>query len=224
MPVAGRVAAAVNAWKTKLLDLTKRNRVLNFRSTKVLAVAIVDEQPAEVFRQLQLRRDAMRFKAAPETEAAGADGELATLLENEEENTALGADFVPYDPTGLDERHADGWLQTSSSPEALDRSLRSLEEQGRLSIEEQGVSTLFLALGMLTYTEPEAPGKRRRRRWPACWRVRPAPRCRCCAATPGTRHPTRRSLHPFPAAVRRDSRRADHDRRNRDEGSALVAR
>jgi very-short-patch-repair endonuclease/signal recognition particle subunit SEC65 len=149
-----RVTAAVNAWKTKLLDLTKRNRALSFRSSKVSTVAIVDEQPAEVFRQLQLRREAMRFKAAPETEAA----EPATLPDDEDD-TALGADFVPYDPTGLDERHADGWLQTSSSPEALDRSLRRLEEQARLSIEEQGVSTLFLALGMLTYTEPEAPGK-----------------------------------------------------------------
>jgi Protein of unknown function (DUF4011) len=61
-----RVAAVVSAWKTRLLDLSKRNRALNFRSSKVSTVAIVDEQPAEVFRQLQLRRDAMRFKAAPE--------------------------------------------------------------------------------------------------------------------------------------------------------------
>src|SRR6185369_16950094 len=165
-PAGGRdrVAAAVNAWKTRLLDLTKRNRALSFRSSKVSTVAIVDEQPAEVFRQLQLRREAMRFKAAPETEAAKPpEAEPATLLPatlpDDEDDTALGADFVPYDPTGLDERHADGWLQTSSSPEALDRSLRRLEEQARLSIEEQGVSTLFLALGMLTYTEPEAPGK-----------------------------------------------------------------
>jgi very-short-patch-repair endonuclease len=171
-PAAGqdRVAAAVNAWKTRLLDLTKRNRALSFRSSKVATVAIVDEQPAEVFRQLQLRHQAMRFKAAPETAATAVEVEAkepqtsvespvpATLLEDEDD-TALGTDFVPYDPTELDERHTDGWLQTSSAPEALDRSLRRLEEQARLSIEEQGVNTLFLALGMLTYTEPEAPGK-----------------------------------------------------------------
>lgn len=202
-----RVGAAVNAWKTKLLDLSKRNRALNFRSSKVSTVTIVDEQPAEVFRQLQLRREAMRFKAAPETDGAGTEvsitgteptaaamshavlgdtpdlstaglpivSETGTLasrpmlslsepsrLENpieDEDDGAAGADFVPYDPTTLDERHTDGWLQTSSAPEALDRSLRRLEEQARLSIEEQGVNTLFLALGMLTYTELEAPGK-----------------------------------------------------------------
>ena len=49
-----RLAASVDNWKRKLLDLTKRNRALNFRMNRVSTVAIVDEQPAEVFRQLVL--------------------------------------------------------------------------------------------------------------------------------------------------------------------------
>src|SRR6185369_2625580 len=101
---------------------------------------IVDEQPAEVFRQLYLREKAMRFKAAPEADAseqaaktpaadpkdAPAQTTLETLLVEDE---GLALDFVPYDSASLDNRYTDDWLQTTSSPEALDKSLRRLDEQ-----------------------------------------------------------------------------------------------
>lgn len=39
-----RVAASADNWRRKLLDLTKRNRALNFRPARVSTVAVVDEQ------------------------------------------------------------------------------------------------------------------------------------------------------------------------------------
>ncbi|MEP7356681.1 MAG: DUF4011 domain-containing protein, partial [Anaerolineales bacterium] len=62
-------------------------------------------------------------------------------------------DFTPYDPATLGARQSDDALQTSATPEQLDRSLRRIDEQARLAIEEQGVNSLFLALGMLQYKE-----------------------------------------------------------------------
>ena len=68
-----RIGAALDAWKRRLLDLTKRNRALNFRMTRASTVAIVDEQPAEVFRRLYLAEKPMRFRAAePPAEAPAA--------------------------------------------------------------------------------------------------------------------------------------------------------
>src|SRR6185295_16044893 len=61
-----RVKASIENWKRKLLDLSKRNRALNFKVNKVSTITIVDEQPAEVFRQLYLKEQSMRFRAAPE--------------------------------------------------------------------------------------------------------------------------------------------------------------
>jgi hypothetical protein len=58
-----RVAATADAWRRKLLDLSKRNRALHFRPTKVSTIAIVDELPAEIFRTLYLRERSMRFPA-----------------------------------------------------------------------------------------------------------------------------------------------------------------
>jgi hypothetical protein len=69
-----RVKASLENWKRKLLDLTKRNRALNFKVNKVSTITIIDEQPAEVFRQLYLREQSMRFQAAPEPDSEGSKG------------------------------------------------------------------------------------------------------------------------------------------------------
>jgi very-short-patch-repair endonuclease len=181
-----RVKASIENWKRKLLDLTKRNRALNFRMNKVSTIAIVDEQPAEVFRHLYLRERAMRFKAVPEEQETDQVGEskpvsktgaetspavvqteglpfvvggnaispdIDSLVDPEDEDESLRVEFAPYDAASLDEKHTDDWLQTASKPDMLDKSLRRLDEQARGSIEEQGVNTLYLSLGMLLYTE-----------------------------------------------------------------------
>jgi hypothetical protein len=173
-----RVKAAIENWKRKLLDLSKRNRALNFKVNKVSTITIVDEQPAEVFRQLYLKEQSMRFRAAPEDmsdksptstvdSAADSAPKLSWSVTSphsaeevfvdgesiEDEDDGLHNDFVPYDASSLDDRYVDDWLQTTSQAEALDKSLRRLDEQARLSLEEQGVNPLFLAIGMLHYTE-----------------------------------------------------------------------
>lgn len=157
----GRIAASIDAWQRKLLDLSKRNRALNFRATKVSTVAVVDEHPAEIFRVLYLAEREMRFKGVAVEAAAARTVDADTRLDTGPD-AALDAAlddapsqprFVPYDASTLDERHTDEFLQTTATPDALDRSLRRLDEQARLAIEEQGVNTLFLALGMLHSTE-----------------------------------------------------------------------
>jgi len=161
-PVAARVASTLTHWKQQLLDLSKRNRALNFRVQKVSTVTIVDEQPAEVFRHLALRGEAMRFHptlasppAREKQAAAEAAASTATVaaIEDEEEDHSLEADFAPYDPDALDARHRDDVLQCAATPEALDKSLRRLDEQARSTLEEQGVNALYLALGMLHHKE-----------------------------------------------------------------------
>lgn len=182
--VETRAAAALAAWRTRLLDLTKRNRALNFRPTKVSTVAIVDEQPAEVYRHLCTDGRPMRFRPTlPSARKDGGDvagavdeavddassppaiqvAEPTAKLEDGAERLisaddgdapqATELDFAPYDPEALDERHTDDVLQALATPEALDKSLRRLDEQARATIEEQGVNVLFLGLGMLHYSE-----------------------------------------------------------------------
>ncbi|HLM66124.1 MAG TPA: DUF4011 domain-containing protein, partial [Longimicrobium sp.] len=260
-----RIAAALDAWKRKLLDLTKRNRALNFRTTRASTVVIRDEQPAEIFRRLYLAEKPMRFQAAeppappaaydasaaspvrapapsvaadtsatavsdtppplpadtpadssttppiaasadaprsiasPEaqspsaetasapqsgdagaaastqsatassesavprstqaaasasTSAAAGDEAQVGFDDLEDDDAAAGASaFAPYEVASLAEKHRDDVLQTTSPPDKLDIQLRRIDEQARETREEQGVNALFLALGMLHYTE-----------------------------------------------------------------------
>jgi len=155
--------AALKTWQLRLLDLTKRNRALNFKPTKVATVTVVDEQPIEVFRHICIEGRSMRFRPTLPSirkldgDPSSADSAVAaTPPLSEEEDEApqpMELDFAPYDVDALEDRHRDDVLQCLATPEALDKSLRRLDEQARATIEEQGVNVLFLALGMLHYTE-----------------------------------------------------------------------
>lgn len=61
-----KILLTIGAWKTKLLDLTKRNRALNFKPNKVSTVTIIGERATEVFKLLCLQNKNLKFKAKPE--------------------------------------------------------------------------------------------------------------------------------------------------------------
>ena len=154
-----KLSATINAWKGKLLDLSKRNRALNFKVNKVSTVTIVDELPTEIFRLLCREKKSLKFKPGNEPAATGGDDapendilfdEAETLTEAEENQLTL---FAPYQTRDLSANQTDDVLQTNASVEHLDKSLRRIEEQARTIVEEQGVNALFLALGMLHYKE-----------------------------------------------------------------------
>lgn len=128
---AERLMAAGDAWKRKLIDLAKRNRALNFRPTKLSTVAIVDEKPAEVFRQLALQEQPMKLAPASESDdglngdkegvassSEGTDRNEKEWLDSEQYGAA-GVDFAPYDRSALSDHYTDDVLQTASAPEAL---------------------------------------------------------------------------------------------------------
>lgn len=160
----GKLAQMVDGWKRKLLDLTRRNHALNFKPTRVSTIAVVDEQPAEIFRHLYLKELPMKFRAlgvvAAPTDKPSETSSPVMAIDEEidvEDIKGAGVDFVPYESVSLDERHRDDWLQTASTPEALDKSLLRIDEIARSTLQEQGVNTLYLTLGMLYYREsPDA--------------------------------------------------------------------
>lgn len=157
--LAPRIRATLEHWKRRLLDLSKRNRLLNFKPTPVSTVALVDEEPAQVFGHLWIHERPMKFKAVPAERPRPAGASAAPESEREpwavsgETDDSPHVDFEPYEAGPVHERHTDDVLQTASTPEQLDRSLRRIDDQARLTLEEQGVNTLFMALGMLAYRE-----------------------------------------------------------------------
>jgi very-short-patch-repair endonuclease len=140
-----------------------RNRALNYKPSKVGSVTIVDEKPAEIYRQLVGEEIAFTFVArdrSPERTSESerqSEGDGKGPVSSEDAHEAGPAlPFTPYEREGLEDKHRDAVLQCAGSPEQLDTRLRRLAELQRTAIEEQGVNTLYLALGFLHYTEDRA--------------------------------------------------------------------
>ncbi len=121
--------------RSELLDLTLRNPLINYKLLKARGVEIVDESPSDIYRILVQDKKTMSF-----------------LPRDEDDSSYLFEDETEQDP----DRHTDTKLQTNHSSNELQKRLRNTEYTERIAIEEQGVTTLYMALGMLKWYESES--------------------------------------------------------------------
>jgi DNA polymerase III delta prime subunit len=147
----GAVEQAYEALRRKLIDTTMRNRLLNYRSSRTYGVEVSDEKSESVWRILVDNATSMSFTGPPDPpkkrgEAEGQD----ELLEN----------YVPPPPPpGPSVDTEDQKLNTAVPYTNLQRRLLNTHRQATTQIDEQGINTLFIALGMLEWKESEASEK-----------------------------------------------------------------
>ncbi|MEG1209538.1 MAG: DUF3320 domain-containing protein [Leclercia sp.] len=154
--------------RKELLDIGLRNSMLNFRkSAKTLA--IVDEISAEVFNILYRANKAMTFASMePKTRISLAKASIADETEEDSDTRddlldrlddidwSGVADNDDVNETGKSRRHLDTRLQTTLESERLFLQLLKIHTEAKGFIEEQGVNTLFLALGFLHWYEADS--------------------------------------------------------------------
>ncbi len=130
--------------------MSLRNPLLNYRSLRARGVEIVGESAAQVFDTLVSQGTAMSFLAKwdddDEPDEADPDSEWAS--------TGL----PKYRPANQTDRR----LQTAESSLNLQKRLLNTYRLANSTIEETGVNTLFLALGMLQWYEADQSGQERR--------------------------------------------------------------
>ncbi|HRH41484.1 MAG TPA: DUF4011 domain-containing protein, partial [Pyrinomonadaceae bacterium] len=142
-----KVLATINSWKNKLLDLSKRNRALNFKINKNTTISIFDEPLTTIFRLLCIQKRSIRFVGfKPNNEIH--ETNLIFDKANNSPRTKKSS-VTEFDQTDF----TDDILHTNSTSESLDKSLRRIEQQSRTLVEEQGINSLFLTLGMLYYKD-----------------------------------------------------------------------
>lgn len=144
------IRQALESARLELLDMGVRgNSLLHFRAgAKTLEV--VDERTAEILRLLVEEKRSLSFaplpaKLADETKPL----EMPELVEKLAELQG-------------DKRHQDSRLQTRLTAEQLDKRLLKIHTEALTYIQEQGVNTLYLALGFLTWCDagnPDTPRK-----------------------------------------------------------------
>ena len=136
---ADPVGVRLETERKDLLDLTLRNPLLNYRP-RALGLEFVGESPVDLFRLLVRERRRMSFLHDPNA----LDDPSAEFDESRDTRT------LPQTCT------TDLKLQTRLSAKQLEKRLLATYLAARTSIEEQGVNTLFLTLGMLCWKEADA--------------------------------------------------------------------
>ncbi len=61
------IARELDAARQRLLDLTLRNRLLNYRPNALRSIRVVGELPAEIYDALVLREKALELRGAKKT-------------------------------------------------------------------------------------------------------------------------------------------------------------
>ncbi|SEH87233.1 DUF3320 domain-containing protein [Tardiphaga sp. OK245] len=146
-PAADRPTDRLETWKRNLLDLSLRNRLLNFKDSKAV-IAIECADPAALEDALA---DGRRFKLIGKTTVLdGSDGRDAALL-TAQRNAEVRKDFL------LDAM-ARGELHTTVVDTDIEGRLTDLYRAARLAFEEGGANVLYLCLGFLNWTPQEGAG------------------------------------------------------------------
>ena len=146
--IKSEIEEEVKEARKRLLDLTFRNRLLDYqpKPSSRRTIQVVDEIPKEIFDILVLQEKTMQFKPSKISQE-----EIPLLFEEEDlEEFSLLSNLQN---TETSEHHTDRLLQTRFTKEELSRRLRYVHQQAEEIFREQGYSVLYLALGFLEWTE-----------------------------------------------------------------------
>ena len=138
-------------WKSKLLDLTLRNRLINFKPTKVMLPLCVPD-PSHLEDELS---DGKEWKFRPQPlimDSINPDDPRVSVIamrRNGEDPLVAAA------LQALEMRE----LMATVDAKKLDAHLYEIYSAARLGLEEGGANTLYLALGFLRWTEDERAEK-----------------------------------------------------------------
>ncbi|MCQ2491148.1 MAG: DUF4011 domain-containing protein [Ruminococcus sp.] len=136
-------------WERKLLDLSLRNSLLNFRpSTMNVQVMVTDLGELE-----DVISQGEEFKVCPLPSDMSFNMADTKIFETENDKTHIDA--------VADSEFKSRRLRTFINETELEKIMKKLHRQAKVSIEENGANTIYLALGFLRWYETEKSEKAR---------------------------------------------------------------
>jgi very-short-patch-repair endonuclease len=141
------IHAQIEAWKNRLLDLSRRNRLLHTRPGLAGTVALTQPSADALLDALVRRRRKLAFAAALTLEQR-----LAALSwDAPATGVTMRLDRLPTPSL------TSGQIVTDLAPADQERALYNIRLRARTALNEQGVNILFVALGFLEWFAPDAP-------------------------------------------------------------------
>ncbi len=160
---------SLEALRKKLLDLTSRNNLLNYRHPKASCIRIVDELPDQIVEVLKSEQSLIFLDVPePSKQELIENGYLSIDTETKKETklkehptAEKWAKYLGFD-TNFDlpnqqicseekDHHQDNHLQSVLYAPQLDAHLRKIRSTTETAIEESGASILFLGIGFLEW-------------------------------------------------------------------------
>ncbi len=144
----GRVLDQLDIWRKQLINLARSNRLLYFRHTRTSTVEIVDEPAnlAVIVADLLAGR-ARRFYMPPESESVEAGAA--------EEPTPDERLTLWTQDAAVREAAANQLVTSKKTARELRNSLRTLDRRATQEFMDKGIWILYLAVGMLRWTDPD---------------------------------------------------------------------
>lgn len=149
------VGEAIERLRTRLLDLSARNRLLNYRHPKGRCIQVADDPGINlVFDRLYVDGKGVPFKYVPEPPPDTYEGKRPEArLYAPRAGIGTSFEFAP-NSAGSVGRRLHG-IQALSYPADLERQLRKIASEAKTAVEETGSNMLFLVFGFLEFYDSE---------------------------------------------------------------------
>jgi very-short-patch-repair endonuclease len=146
--LTGSTEIGLDRIRTRLLDLTNRNKLLNFRHSNASSLRVVDVPIDSVFRRLR-DNERLSFLPVPAANVDGSEGPTAKdYADDLGWNTSFDLDEVADDDNGKS-------LPVLHYQEKLDTVSRKIATAAKTAIEESGTNMLYLVFGFLEWYESD---------------------------------------------------------------------
>ncbi|SPF34072.1 putative ATPase AAA [Candidatus Sulfopaludibacter sp. SbA4] len=131
-----KVRAQMRLWQDRVLDITKSNPLIGLNRSRVAKLQFVEPLPNQLFRNLVLEEAKLRMP-------------LVTRRKDEASQEGL----FGIEPVQAEVRVEPGDVSFDVEPIDVMRSLRRIYDNARTTVEERGVTTLFVAFGALRWRD-----------------------------------------------------------------------
>lgn len=146
-----KVSLQLDKWKKLLIDFSKRNQLLYFRSRPSLTIEIKDEARL-IFQKLYLESRSLSFIHDLET-LANFDSNNLIPMDPDDLEPGLSYEEAQAEPIIMDLEILENSLQSTKDIRSLDQTLNKLRQRALASLQEQGINILYLALYFLEWSD-----------------------------------------------------------------------
>ena len=129
-------------YKNRLLDIGKRNKMINYRETKRATLRILAPKYDELFNHLAFEEKSLSFQHPLDRDNDLRAYSVLSLMESLSSPIEVNI----------------GDIAAQGTPRERVATLRNLRAKAKLAMEEQGINFLYLSFGFIEWQEKTAPG------------------------------------------------------------------